>query len=237
MEQRVAIVTGGASGIGRATAVQLAAQGVKVVVFDREVDPGGQPSVVVDVTDGAAVSAAVEDVRAGVGPIDIVVNAAGTPAGGPFEADGYLAEWERALAVNLTGTMLVTRACIGDLVASGHGRIVNVASTEALGASRSTSPYSASKHGVVGFTRGLAVDYGRVGVTANCVCPGATLTGMTAAIPAERRDAFARRSVPVGRYAAPEEVAFMIVALTSLAASYVNGAVIPVDGGLTARSY
>lgn len=229
MTGRVAIVTGGASGIGRATAALLAAQGVEVVVFDRA---GDAP---VDVSHPGSVAAAVDDVRQRFGRIDIVVNAAGAPAGGSFEAEGYPDEWERSLAVNLTGTMLVTRACIADLQASGAGRVVNVASTEGLGASRHTSPYAAAKHGVVGLTKALAIDYGRRGVTVNCVCPGATLTGMTEAIPAERRDAFARRNVPLGRYARPDEIAFVIVALTALEASYVNGAIIPVDGGMSAK--
>ena len=226
-EQRVAVVTGGASGIGRATAELLRAQGVAVAVFDRS---GDDP---VDITDVDAVDAALATVRAELGPVDILVNAAGIAAGGRLEDDGFLEAWERTMAVNLTGAMHLVRACIGDLLASGHGRIVNVASTEGLGASRVGSPYTASKHGVVGLTRSLAVEYGRRGVTANCVCPGATLTGMTEIIPEEMRDTFARRNVPVGRYAQPEEIAFMIVALTALEATYVNGAVIPVDGGLT----
>ena len=91
-----------------------------------------------------------------------------------------------------------------------------------------------AKHGLIGFTRSLAVDYGRQGLTANAVCPGATLTGMTAAIPAADRDIYARRNIPVGRYGTPEEIAHLIVALTAVEASYVNGAVIPVDGGMTA---
>lgn len=129
----------------------------------------------------------------------------------------------------------MVRACIEDLRACGAGRIVNVASTEALAASRNTSPYSVSKHGLLGFTRALAVDHGRAGVTANCVCPGATLTGMTEPIPAESREAFARRHIPVGRYGRPEEVAYLIVTLTALEASFINGAVIAVDGGMTAQ--
>ncbi len=136
--------------------------------------------------------------------------------------------------MNLTGTMLVVRACLDDLVASGHGRVVNLASTEGLGATRGLGPYSVSKHGVIGFTRSLAVDYGRQGVCANCVCPGATLTGMTDPIPEADRLAFARRHIPVGRYGRPEEIAHLIVALTAVEASFVNGAVIPVDGGMTA---
>jgi 3-oxoacyl-[acyl-carrier protein] reductase len=232
---RVAIVTGGASGIGRATAELLAAQGLAVAVLDRDADTRTN-SIRTDVSDPDSVAAAVAEVRATLGPVDVLVNAAGIAAGGQITGDGYLAEWDRALAVNLTGTMLMVRACLDDLVASGAGRIVNIASTEGLAAGRNTGPYTVSKHGVVGLTRSLAVDHGRSGVTVNCVCPGATLTGMTEVIPAAHRDTFARRNIPVGRYGRPEEVAHVIVALTALEASFVNGAVIPVDGGMTAQA-
>jgi 3-oxoacyl-[acyl-carrier protein] reductase len=227
---RVAVVTGGGSGIGRATAGLLEAGGVAVVVLDRM----GEPAV--DVTDAAAVGRAVSGARERFGPIGIVVNAAGVASGAALDGPGYEEEWDRALAVNLTGAMHVVRACVDDLVAAGDGRIVNVASTEGLGAARGLGPYSVSKHGLVGFTRSLAVDLGRSGVTANCVCPGATLTGMTAGIPEADRDAFARRHIPLGRYARPEEIAYVIVALTRPEASFINGAVIPVDGGMTAMS-
>jgi 3-oxoacyl-[acyl-carrier protein] reductase len=227
---RVAIVTGGASGMGRATVEQLRARGVVVVSFDLD---GDDP---VDVADEAQVQRAVAVVRGEHGPVDILVNCAGLGAGGLPDADGYLESWQRSLAVNLTGPMLMVRACIGDLVASGAGRIVNVASTEGLGAQRNTGPYTAAKHGLVGFTRSLAVDYGRAGVTANCVCPGATSTGMTSIIPESHKETFAKRNIPVGRYATPDEIAYMIVALTELEASFVNGAIIPVDGGMTARN-
>jgi 3-oxoacyl-[acyl-carrier protein] reductase len=224
----VAIVTGGASGMGRATASQLRAAGVAVAVFD----VAGDPSV--DVADPESVARAVARVQAELGPVDIVVNAAGVPAGGTLDDDGYVDQWERALAVNLTGAMHVVRACLPDLLASEAGRIVNVASTEGLVAARRTSPYTVAKHGLVGFTRSLAVDLGRRGVTANAVCPGPILTGMTAAIPEADRDTYARRNVPIGRYGTPDEVAYLIVALTAVEASYVNGAIIPVDGGMTA---
>jgi 3-oxoacyl-[acyl-carrier protein] reductase len=230
---RVAIVTGGASGIGCATAVLLRAQGVRVAVFDRQ---GDDP---VDVTDEDAVVRAVEAVHRTLGPIDILVNAAGVAAGGEIDTQGYVDDWHRALDVNLTAMLHMVRACLPDLTRhgpDGNGRIVNVASTEGLTAARRTGPYTVSKHGVVGFTRSLAVDLGRRGVTANAVCPGATLTGMTERIPEADRDRFARRHVPIGRYARPEEIAYMIVALCAREASYVNGAVIPVDGGLTTVS-
>ena len=225
---RVAVVTGGASGIGRATAELLRAEGVDVAVFDVAGDPP------VDVSDAASVAAGVERVHGRHGPVDILVNAAGMASGGTLGDPRYPDTWNRTLAVNLTGAMFVVRACLDDLLASDAGRVVNVASTEGLVAARRTSPYTVSKHGLVGFTRSLAVDFGRRGVTANCVCPGPILTGMTAAIPAADRDTYARRNVPAGRYGMPEEVAHVIVALTRVEASYVNGAVIPVDGGMTA---
>jgi 3-oxoacyl-[acyl-carrier protein] reductase len=226
---RVAIVTGGASGMGQATVELLAGQGVRVAVFDLNGD------VPVDVSDAVSVARGVAEVQRTLGPVDILVNAAGIGAGGRLDGDGYVETWERTLAVNLTGAMLMVRACLGDLLASSAGRIVNVASTEALSAARSTGPYTVSKHALLGFTRSLAVDLGRSGVTANCVCPGATLTGMTASIPAPDRDTYARRRIPLGRYGRPEEVAYMIVALTAVEASFVNGAVVAVDGGMTAQ--
>ena len=225
---RVAIVTGGASGMGLATVERLRAQGVEVTSFDVQ---GEHP---VDVSDQAAVEAAVAEVRDRSGPIDIVVNAAGVGVGGLVDGERYVEDWNRALAVNLTGAMLVVRACIGDLAASGHGRIVNVASTEALSAQRFTGAYAVSKHGLLGFTRSIAVDHARTGLTSNCICPGATDTPMVAGIPDDRRAEFVRRHVPAGRWGTADEIAYVIVSLTAPEASFVNGAVIAVDGGMTA---
>jgi 3-oxoacyl-[acyl-carrier protein] reductase len=125
---------------------------------------------------------------------------------------------------------------VGDLARNGDGRVVNIASTEGLGATAFMSPYTASKHGVIGLTRSLAVELAPRGVTVNAICPGPIHTGMTAVIPDEAKQKFARRRVPMRRYGEPEEVAHMVLSLVLPAASYVTGAVIPVDGGLTVQN-
>lgn len=236
---RVAFVTGAGSGIGRAVAELLAAEGALVAGADRAADdslPGKILSLTADVTVAGQVGAAVARARAELGPIGIVVNAAGTSAASGLGDADYPAKWAAIFAANLTGTMEVVRACLPDLLAAGGGRIVNIASTEALGATRGLSPYVAAKHGVAGFTRALAVDLGRRQVTANCICPGPINTAMTAVIPEASKREFARRQVPLGRYGDPEEVAHMVLSLVVPAASYVNGAVITVDGGMTAQN-
>jgi 3-oxoacyl-[acyl-carrier protein] reductase len=243
---RVALVTGAASGMGRATAELLGAEGARVGALDRDGDgldalaascpPGVVHPVVVDLADAKAIPGAVEAVRTALGPIDIVVNCAGVAAGATFDSPDYEAVWDRTLAINLTASMAVVRACLADLVRNGEGRIVNVASTEGLGATPRTSPYTVSKHGVVGLTRSLAVDLGRTGVTANCVCPGPIRTAMTELIREDAKERFARRRVPAGRYGEASEVAHVILSLVLPASSYLNGTVIPVDGGMTASS-
>jgi len=128
------------------------------------------------------------------------------------------------------------RAALPHLRRSRCPRIVNIASTEALGATARDSPYAAAKAGVTGLTRALAVELGREGITVNCICPGPILTGMTGGIPEADRQTFARRRTALGRYGRPEEVAHMTLSLCLPAASYITGAVIPVDGGLMARN-
>ena len=245
---RTAIVTGAASGMGRATAHLFADEGARVVAVDRdgegvarvareiEAAGGEAASFALDVGDREALAAMVAQARATFGPIDILVNNAGAPCGGPVEAEGYLEQWDESLRVNLTAQVVLIRLCLADLQREGAGRVVNIASTEGLGGQRYASPYTAAKTGVVGLTRALAVELGASGVTVNCVCPGPIRTGMTAGIPEEAKAVFAKRKVPLRRYGDPEEVAHATLSLVLPAASYLNGVVLPVDGGMTIKN-
>jgi 3-oxoacyl-[acyl-carrier protein] reductase len=245
---RVAIVTGAASGMGRATAHLFADEGAKVAVIDRDrvatvtdeiTNAGGTAKGwELDVSDRDAVPRVIDEIRDALGPVDILVNNAGIAVSLPFQSgiETYLQAWDRTLAVNLTAHVLLIQACLPDLMRNGDGRVVNIASTEALGASAGQSPYTAAKHGVVGLTRALAVELGRTGVTFNCVCPGPIRTGMTAVIPEEAKTKFARRRVPLRRYGEAEEVAQMTLSLVLPASSYVNGVVVQVDGGMMSQN-
>jgi 3-oxoacyl-[acyl-carrier protein] reductase len=245
---KVALVTGAASGMGRATAHLFADEGARVAVVDRDADGarrvaqeilgagGAAGAWDLDVSDEARTAAVVAEIADRYGRLDILVNNAGMSGRVPVEADGYEAVWSRTLAVNLTAQVTLIRACLPHLLRHGGGRIVNIASTEGLGATAGISAYTASKHGVIGLTRSLAVELGRRGVTVNCVCPGPIHTGLTASIPDEAKTKFARRRVPLGRYGEPEEVAHMTLSLALPAASYVNGAIMVVDGGMLAQN-
>ncbi len=249
IDGHVALVTGAGSGMGRATAYLLADEGAAVAVVDRDgasaravaeaiTAAGGTAAAwELDVADADAVRAVVDDIADRFGSLRIVVNNAGiSQLAAIGDDDRYPEAWARNLAVNLTGELNVIRAALGHLRAAGDGRIVNIASTEGLGATASNSPYVVAKHGVVGLTRGLAVELGREGITVNAVCPGPINTGMTAAIPDEAKTKFARRRVPMRRYGEPEEVAHVTLSLVLPSASFITGAVIPVDGGLLVQN-
>jgi 3-oxoacyl-[acyl-carrier protein] reductase len=245
---KVALVTGAASGMGRATAHLFADEGALVAAVDRdaegaqrvagEIVKAGRVAAAwhLDVADESHVRAVVAEALTRFGRLDILINNAGVSGRTPVEADGYEAVWAHTMAVNLTAHVSLIRACLPHLLREGSGRIVNIASTEGLGATAGISPYTASKHGVIGLTRSLAVELGRRGVTVNCVCPGPIHTGITAHIPDEAKRKFARRRVPLGRYGDPEEVAHVTLSLVLPAASYVNGAVVVVDGGMLAQN-
>lgn len=248
IEGRVAIVTGAASGMGRATAYLLADEGAKVAVVDRvgegvlavvdAIRSAGRiaEGFILDVSDADAIETTVNDVRAKLGPIDILVNNAGVSIPAPLESADWQSAWDTTFAVNLTAHARLIRACLSDLRRNGDGRVVNIASTEGLGATAMMSPYTAAKTGVIGLTRSLAVELGASGVTVNCVCPGPIRTGMTESIPDEAKEIFAKRRVPLRRYGDPEEVAHGTLGLVVPAASYINGAVLVVDGGMTIRN-
>lgn len=251
VEDRVVLITGAASGMGRATAHLFAEVGAKVALVDRTADGvravaeeleqagrevGSFASAPADVTDAVAIETAVATARDALGPIDILVNNAGVSVLAPIDSPSYDDAWATTLSVNLEAHTRLIRACLSDLQRNRQGRIVNIASTEGLGATPMLSPYTASKHGVIGLTKSLAVELGRTGVTVNCICPGPIRTGMTASIGDDDKDRFARRRVPLGRYGEPEEIAHVVLSLALPASSYVNGAVVVVDGGMTAQN-
>jgi 3-oxoacyl-[acyl-carrier protein] reductase len=251
MSGRVGIVTGAASGMGRATAHLLADEGARVAVVD--LGAAGVDAVVgevaavhgddrvigraIDVTDRAALAGLVDDVVALWGRIDFLVNNAGVSLVSYTDQsdDDFGAAWDRTIAVNLTAHANLIRLVAPHMRRAGFGRIVNIASTESIVATAGIAAYSASKSGVTGLTRSFAVELGRHGITVNCVCPGPINTGMTAGIPDDSKQAYAKRRVPLRRYGDPEEVAHMTLSLCLPAASFVNGASLVVDGGMTVR--
>jgi 3-oxoacyl-[acyl-carrier protein] reductase len=243
----VVLVTGAGSGMGRATAFLFADEGAKVAAVDQNREPVEAVAAEIvkagsvakawacDVSDRGAVNRLVEEVVGEFGGLDILVNSAGISAALPLEADGYDEAWARVLAVNLTGMTHTIRAALPHLRKSANPRIINIASTEGLGATPGNSPYTAAKHGVIGLTRSLALEFGKEGITVNCICPGPIRTGMTAPIPEEMKQKYAHQRTALRRYGTPEEVAQMTLSFALPAASFLTGVALPVDGGLTIR--
>ncbi len=227
---RVAVVTGAASGIGQATVERLRTQSMQVIGVSRRLDDT-ETTLRCDVTDEASVTRVFEHVLRRFGRVDVLVNSAAIVAKTePLEVS--VREWEETLRTNVIGTYLCCREAIGTMRRQRYGRIVNISSLAGRWVSRSASlAYTCSKYAVIGLTRQLAVRFGQEGMTINCVCPSETLTELFVQnIPLDCRDAMAAAN-PLRRLAEPEEVAGVIAFLASEAASYMNGAVVDVNGG------
>ena len=247
VEGKVALITGAGSGMGRATAFVFAEAGAKVVVSDvneKQIDEVakeiGSSEVtclkqVLDVTNQNNINEAVTNVIKEFGQLDILINNAGISIPTTIDDENYEESWDKTFDVLLKGQVNLIRAALPFIRKSDCGRIVNISSTEGMGATPRISPYTSAKHGVIGLTRSLAAELGAEGITVNCICPGPINTAMTAAIPKEDKQIYARRRVPLKRYGEPEEVAHMTLSLCLPAASFVNGAVLPVDGGLSIK--
>lgn len=240
--RRVAVVTGAAGGIGAATCRQLAADGFAVACLDLDASattalaaslPAGM-AVAADVSSASSVAAAASQIRAGLGPPWLLVNAAGV-----FSIQRLTelseAEWDHILGVNLKGPFLTCREFLPAMISAGSGCIVNVASTAGVHGGRLRAAYCASKGGLVQLTRSLAIDHGPDGVRVNCVCPGLIDTAMADWITTDPAalDRWAS-TLPARRIGTPAEIAAAISFLASPAASYLQGAVLMADGGSTA---
>ncbi|KAA9159803.1 SDR family oxidoreductase [Amycolatopsis acidicola] len=239
---RTAIVTGGASGIGGAIARRLAADGATVAIFDLtgadtaaaaiEEAGGKATGLAVDVSDQPAVTEAVAEVRARLGRPAILVTSAGVTVDGPF-LDLSAETWERVLTVNLTGTFHCCQAVLPDMIAEGWGRIVTISSSSVHSGAARMAAYVASKSGVVGLTKVLALEFGRHGITVNTIPPGFIDTPMLRGT--EERGsldvALQTAKTPVGRIGTPEDIAAACAFLVSEEAGYVTGQVLGVNGG------
>jgi len=242
VSDRVAIVTGAASGIGKAAVGRLVAAGTSVVVVDREaiewVESLGDRVVVVvgDVTDPTTNAAAVDAALDVFGRLDIAVFNAGISMGGDL-LDLPFDQFDRAIDVNVRAVALGIRAVVPVMREAGGGRIVVTASTSGIGGDPNMWAYNTAKGAVINLVRAAAVDLGADAITVNAVCPGPTETGMTTRISAlpEVYESL-RRRIPLQRWGRADEIAAVIAFLASTDASFVNGAIIPVDGGITANT-
>ena len=254
LKDKVALVTGGGSGIGHATAVLFAAKGAKVVVSDLneaaalatvakiKAEEGDATAVTGDVSKNADAEAMVRGAVETYGSLDVVVNCAGVVAGKALPTGASPEEvWDRVMDVNLKGTYLVTWHAVRTMEQSGGGSIINIASINGLvgypiGLGGGFDAYVPSKGGVVQFTKNLAIDYGKKNIRVNCICPGHIDTNLIREFiqNPERREWLEQR-YPMGRIGHPEEIAYAALFLASDESSFVTGAPLIVDGGYTAQ--
>jgi meso-butanediol dehydrogenase / (S,S)-butanediol dehydrogenase / diacetyl reductase len=244
---KVAFITGAGSGIGFASALRVAREGASVIGLDlapcpdwkqvSDVAPAARFHVA-DVRDAAAQNAAVAATLKEFGRIDVLVTAAGIAGGGPVHLVSA-EDWQRVQDVNLTGTFLSAKAVLPSMIAQRGGSIVTIASVEGIEGAEGGSTYNASKGGVILLTKNMAMDYGRIGIRVNCICPGFIDTPLFRQVvggdsfPAEFRDRI-REQHKLGRFGRAEEVAAAVLFLASDDASFVTGVALPVDGGFTA---
>ncbi|MBK9359999.1 MAG: 3-oxoacyl-ACP reductase FabG [Rubrivivax sp.] len=243
LKNKLAVVTGAASGIGRATAAALAAEGARVVVADIAAEAGEQAAAElraaghdadylrVDMTDTASINAFAEAVQQRHGPVDVLVNAAGWGRTAPFW-EGTPEFWNQVVALNFVGPMTLTKALLPAMMERAQGKIVNVASDAGRVGSLGETVYSGAKGGLIAFTKALAREVARYRVNVNCVCPGPTDTPLMAAVPEKVKDALIK-AVPLRRLGQPQEVADAIVFFAGPRSDYVTGQVLSVSGGLT----
>ena len=228
---RTVLITGGNRGIGHAIATRFVADGHSVAVTARSGEgPTGALTVRADVTDGDSLDAAISEVEAALGPIEVVVANAG------ITKDTLLMrmkdeEFEEVIQTNLVGVFKVVKRCVTSMIKAKHGRIILISSVVGLYGSPGQVNYASSKSALIGFARSVTRELGSRGITANVVAPGFIKTDMTTALPEAQQEAYLA-SIPAGRFAEPEEVAAAVSWLASDEAAYVSGAVLPVDGGL-----
>jgi NAD(P)-dependent dehydrogenase (short-subunit alcohol dehydrogenase family) len=249
LDGKIALVTGGSSGIGRASALAFAREGAKVVVADVTAE-GGQETVrlikeaggearflKVDVARAAEVETLITQTVAAYGRLDCAYNNAGIEGAFVSTTEYPEADWDRVLAINLKGVWLCMKYEIAQMLQQGGGAIVNTASGAGLVGVAGLSAYVASKHGVVGLTKTAALEYAKAGIRVNAVCPGVIQTPMVARLTSQRPE-MAEALVaaePMGRTGKPEEIAEAVVWLCSQAASFVTGHAMSVDGGYVAQ--
>ncbi len=247
LEGQVMMITGAASGIGLACAARFAAEGAVVAGFDLSPEPGawseiektapGSSFTTGDVRDAEAQNAWAQDVRNSFGRIDSILTAAGVASGGPVHLISA-EEWQRVQDINLTGTFLSVKAVLDTLLEQRSGTIITVASVEGLEGAEGGSTYNASKGGVILLTKNLAMDYSRMGIRANCICPGFIDTPLFRSVIGapgleEMSDAI-REQHKIGRFGRPEEIAGAAFFLASEDSSFVTGHALAVDGGYVA---
>jgi 2-hydroxycyclohexanecarboxyl-CoA dehydrogenase len=243
MQDKVAVVTGAASGIGRATAEALAAEGARVIVADIDRE-GGEKTVAtlrerganaeflaVDMTDAASIIAFADAVNAKYGAVDVLVNGAGWGRTHPFW-EGTPELWNKLIALNLVGPMTLAKALLPPMLERKRGRIVNIASDAGRVGSLGETVYAGAKGGLIAFTKSLARETARHGINVNCVCPGPTETPLLAAVPEAHLEAF-KKAIPLRRFAQPSEVADAVAFFAGAQSNYVTGQVLSVSGGLT----